>query len=800
MKKTLLIIIALIAGKYCFAQSYWERAASFAGNSTSYISVPNSPSVDITGSFMIEAWINPTSSGSSKGIIAKGGLLGTSMRFGVRLFSGKLTVMTNGAPRLTTKSSITANQWTHFAVGYDSSNSTFSFLINGVFDTSAFVPSAEPLPNTDSLFIGISGSSTPFSGKIDELRIWKGTISPFLSLAISNSTFATGGTNLTNLVLTMPFENRSGSSPFFSAEDLSSYGNHGNARNVSGFDLSDRPLANLLINDCADFSLSPGYFSAADNPVFSPTNKLTIELWVYMRSTEGGLVYKGPYFTFLPDYCLRIIDRKLAGFINSTGISTNDTIPLFKWTHVAFTYFGTTGRYEFFINGKRTTTGSITPGNINNSTDSLLFGSVISSPFNGFLDELRITHGIKSINEINNSMFTTINETNDDDAFSNAVYNFDGSTWSSTDDAPMLIIRSGNAFNYGGFLTQHMQSPVNGLTNQDFQEGYYLRNPNKRIPLSGPSGVTRDTLEILSSKSISDLNIYVALNHSKEQNLRIQLTSPIGSSMEFFSNYSQLDSSNSIVTVFDADADSLIGSGKYISFSPKIRPEVNPDAVFNGISTKGKWILSVFDDAGSDTGHITAWGLQFNDDENVPFTIDARAIVQGFYNPAANTMVPDTLRFYLRSIDFPFPVIDSSKALASSTGNVFAEFQNAQVMTNYFLVMKHRNSIESWSSSVIQFSQFTNQTSYNFTDLASKTFGDNAVQVDASPLTFAAYSGDQNQDGFVNLSDNVNVFNSASAFATGYLSTDMNGDNITNLNDIVLTNNNSSLFIQKITP
>ena len=73
-------------------------------------------------------------------------------------------------------------------------------------------------------------------------------------------------------------------------------------------------------------------------------------------------------------------------------------------------------------------------------------------------------------------------------------------------------------------------------------------------------------------------------------------------------------------------------------------------------------------------------------------------------------------------------------------------------------------------------------------------------QIDAAPLGFGVYSGDQNQDGFVNLTDVVNVNNNANTFICGYVDSDMNGDNITDLTDIVITSNNASAFVSKFTP
>ncbi len=127
-------------------------------------------------------------------------------------------------------------------------------------------------------------------------------------------------------------------------------------------------------------------------------------------------------------------------------------------------------------------------------------------------------------------------------------------------------------------------------------------------------------------------------------------------------------------------------------------------------------------------------------------------------------------------------------------------FTKAQPLTDYFLVLKHRNSIETWSSTTVRFSQFAKQSTYNFTDLISRAFENNLTLVDTSPVRFAVYSGDVNQDGSVELGDVVNVFNAANTFTNGYMPSDMDGNNVTDLADVIITFNNSSAFVVKMTP
>ena len=132
-----------------------------------------------------------------------------------------------------------------------------------------------------------------------------------------------------------------------------------------------------------------------------------------------------------------------------------------------------------------------------------------------------------------------------------------------------------------------------------------------------------------------------------------------------------------------------------------------------------------------------------------------------------------------------------------------------EVRLSVLFQLKHRNSIEKWSSisdvSPVQtensFSPLNSSASYDFSTASAKAFGSNQIQVDNSPvLKFALYGGDIDQDGFIDLTDLNTVFNDASSFVTGYVNTDVNGDNSADLTDLVITFNNSSAFVSKIVP
>ncbi len=142
----------------------WNQACSFA--SSSYIAVPHSSSLNITGSFSIEMWINPKNSTSQTLLEKRSGSTG----YAVILSLGRFAIRTNSVTRLISRNTLPLNQWTHVAGVYYALNELFVIYINGFSDTLATIPSAAPLPNTDSVKIG-NGSNGIFTGELDEIRI-----------------------------------------------------------------------------------------------------------------------------------------------------------------------------------------------------------------------------------------------------------------------------------------------------------------------------------------------------------------------------------------------------------------------------------------------------------------------------------------------------------------------------------------------------------------------------------------------------------------------------------------------------
>ncbi|MBK8553971.1 MAG: hypothetical protein IPL53_24165 [Ignavibacteria bacterium] len=173
-------------------------------------------------------------------------------------------------------------------------------------------------------------------------------------------------------------------------------------------------------------------------------------------------------------------------------------------------------------------------------------------------------------------------------------------------------------------------------------------------------------------------------------------------------------------------------------------------------------------------------------------------LIEGFYNPATNVTVQDTVRVYARSNVNPYIIVDSAKGVINSSGQVSVFLTQVQNGQPYYLQVKHRNSLETWSKTTQTFTGSI--LNYDFTSSASKAFGDNLKQVDSSPAEFAVYSADVNKDGVIDLTDVIQTYNAAGTFAAGYVVNDVNGDYIVDLNDILIAYNNSAGFVAVVKP
>lgn len=154
----------------------------------------------------------------------------------------------------------------------------------------------------------------------------------------------------------------------------------------------------------------------------------------------------------------------------------------------------------------------------------------------------------------------------------------------------------------------------------------------------------------------------------------------------------------------------------------------------------------------------------------------------------------DTVTVELRQTVSPYALVDSKRALLSN-GSAPVYFTNALDGVNYYIVVKHRNSVETWSAAGQSFSNYS--LSYDFTTAASQAYGSNMILVGGE---YSLYTGDVNADGIVDGADGLLIDNDAFSFVSGYVVTDLNCDGTVDGTDAVYADNNSFQFIGVIRP
>ncbi|MBS1519061.1 MAG: exo-alpha-sialidase [Bacteroidetes bacterium] len=158
----------------------------------------------------------------------------------------------------------------------------------------------------------------------------------------------------------------------------------------------------------------------------------------------------------------------------------------------------------------------------------------------------------------------------------------------------------------------------------------------------------------------------------------------------------------------------------------------------------------------------------------------------------------DTVTVFLYRQDFPNIAVDSaSSVMGPNAVTVGLDFQKA-LTGDYYKVVRHRNALETWSAVAPTYTRGAN-TNYNFVP-NNASYGNNMATVSTSPFYKGQYSGDCNQDDFIDVSDLTIIDNQAFNFASGYVIGDLNGDFFADISDYAIADNNAFNFVGLVAP
>lgn len=221
------------------------------------------------------------------------------------------------------------------------------------------------------------------------------------------------------------------------------------------------------------------------------------------------------------------------------------------------------------------------------------------------------------------------------------------------------------------------------------------------------------------------------------------------------------------------------------------------------VTTAGSY-YAIVDCFGTDTISVSVSNCQ-------DVTLHLKAFVQGFYlgnqsmnavaDPVSFPSLCDTFTVELADSIAPYNTLYTIRSTLSTDGTGSFVFPPSIINNSYYIVVKHRNSLETWSASPVLFNS-TNIT-YDFSTSAAKAFGNNLANMDGE---FCLFSGDVSngitngvQDGIIDTSDFDAVETSLSFFITEYNLFDLTGDGIVESSDYSLIGTNAfpAVFVMK---
>jgi hypothetical protein len=363
--------------------------------------------------FTIEAWIKRSSSsivtnspnaGSPGGIFFAYGQGGYA--FLIDQNTNRLGLSNVGNSIVFSTSTITDTNWHHVAV--TQSGPAFAagtgaiFYIDGVADVrTGFQP---PFTFTTNAAIGSRGdgqTDNVFFGAIDELAIYNRELAASEIQSIYNS----GTSGKCKPIATNAPENQvlwlAGDGD---ANDSSGNGNNGTLQSGSVFKVGK-------VGQSFEFDgTAPSQITIPDSQSLRPVTAVTVEAWINPSSAGigfQGVVFKGnagsaggqPYSLFVNGVNHQIVvrvgnDSTFEAFGSISGIPAN------AYSHVAFTYDGTTVR--IYINGTLDSSAVSTIGNLaqTNTSDLRIGGLGSSFTFTGGADEIGIYNRALTVDEI----------------------------------------------------------------------------------------------------------------------------------------------------------------------------------------------------------------------------------------------------------------------------------------------------------------------------------------------------------------------------------------------------------------
>ncbi len=372
------------------------------------ISIPHNTNQNVGSNLTIEAWINPTSLIHGETILQKRSTSNT----GGYVFEPTqppgspnglhFVIMIGGVYKtLNPANVLAAGVWQHVAATYD--GAFMRIYVNGI-QVASQAQTGPIDPVSDPIVIGRNVvSSVPFGGEIDEVGLYNRTLSATEIQAIFNA--GTAG-KCKPTATAAPVGQVAWFGGDGNANDISGNGNDGPLGTTTFFAVGK--VGQAIQFDGTQFS----QILVPDAPSLRPTTAVTVEAWVNPSSVASGfqgVLFKGntgsaggqPYSLFVNGSgSTRNIVIRVGNDSTFDGAGSIGEIPVDVYSHVGFTYDGTTVR--IFINGvlDSSVASSIGPLAQNDNSPLRIGGLGSSYAFTGGVDEIGVYDRALSDTEI----------------------------------------------------------------------------------------------------------------------------------------------------------------------------------------------------------------------------------------------------------------------------------------------------------------------------------------------------------------------------------------------------------------
>ena len=224
----------------------------------------------------------------------------------------------------------------------------------------------------------------------------------------------------------------------------------------------------------------------------------------------------------------------------------------------------------------------------------------------------------------------------------------------------------------------------------------------------------------------------------------------------------------------------------------------------------GSSIITITPNANGCIGPPTTYTLTVSNCP--PVTLNLKLFIEGYYDAGSlmrpvmfnqgvivdpNASQMDNVIVELHSSVSPYSMVKTTIASLNRNGTLACNFSGSVTNSYYYIVVHHRNSLVTWSAEPVL---ITPSTFYDFSNLASKAFGNNQIDVSGNGSIWAFYNADINQDENIDLLDLVYIESDINDFQFGYQTSDINGDGNVDLLDLPLLEANVNDFIFSIHP